>query len=83
MDYTLTQYKKYEAKIRLKGFILGLTPNHMIIEKLQAAGFTNVFADGAGDIRRVTGVWKGGTTTLNAKAMGLPSGVTITDVIEL
>lgn len=76
MTYTITKFKKYEAKITLKGFIKALAPNHMIAEKLQQAGFTNVFVDGTGELRRATGVWKGETQTVD-----LPEEVT--EVIEL
>lgn len=61
MTVTLTKYKKYLATIKLKGFVKSLAPNHMIVEKLQEAGFTNVFVDGSGEDRRATGVWSGET----------------------
>lgn len=76
MTFTITKFKKYEAKITLKGFIKSLAPNHMIVEKLQQAGFTNIFVEGTGESRRATGVWKGETQTVN-----LPEE--ITEVIEL
>lgn len=73
---TIEKFKKYEAKIRLRGFVKSLAPNHMIQEKLQAVGFTNVFVDGTGEDRRATGVWKGETQSVT-----LPDEVI--EVIEL
>lgn len=73
---TIEKFKKYEAKIKLKGFIKALAPNHMIQEKLQGVGFTNVFVDGTGEDRRATGVWKGETQSVT-----LPEEVV--DVIKL
>lgn len=64
MTATITKFKKYEAQISL-GFIEGLAPNHVIAEKLQQAGFTNVIVEGSGASRRATGVWKGETQNVD------------------
>jgi hypothetical protein len=61
-EFTVQPGKKYRATLSLSG-VERMADNAMIARKFRALGFTGVRVSGAGEKRKVEGVWPGKPTS--------------------
>jgi len=61
-EFTVHPGKKYRATLSLSG-VERMADNAMIARKFRALGFTSVRVSGAGEKRKVEGVWPGKPTS--------------------
>lgn len=61
-EFTVRQGRRYRATITL-GWIERWASNDVIVEKLRAAGFSEISVTGSGSTRTAEAVWAGADTT--------------------